>query len=427
VAWAGCTKPLCGAGRATGIRNTAGTPVSNKANKWNTNFFSWVTPDANGLKWAEWYPRYWNAAFDDSTGGGVDWVIGNGHGIGEGAYDGVFCDDQAMITGQGGEVSGADLDEDGTSDNANDADVKTARSQGYVDSSVEWRSLFTAHAKGTLKYFIGNVTAIALKTDIWPTNMRSIYNGGLVEEFSGKSKAQGFGSYTVNDDAEHAHSGMMGVYWRAMENCISPKIVAIGHEPEPEFRQKWGAPGAKANNWITEGGGNRYPGVAADFSDWRLMRWALGCCLMDDGYFSCNQTTSTWTTGIPWFDEYVGGNEVNSPGWLGFPVSGSTGDPQRAAWSQGVWMREFDNGMVIMNPPRATPNTDQGKTVTVPSAGTGKRWKKLIAKTGGYTTDGTSGTQDATFNNGAFVTASGATGSLVIREFDAVFLRRVNA
>jgi hypothetical protein len=111
---------------------------------------------------------------------------------------------------------------------------------------------------------------------------------------------------------------------------------------------------------------------------------------MDDGYFSCNQTTSTWTTGIPWFDEYVGGSEVNSPGWLGYPVSGSTGDPQRAAWSQGVWMREFDNGMVIMNPPRATPNTDQGKTVTVPSAGTGKRWKKLVAKTGGYTTDGTS-------------------------------------
>lgn len=409
------------------IRNTSGTPVSNKPAKWNINFFSWVTADSeNGLKWSKWYPRFWCCPFNFS--GSPDYKIGTGHGIGEGAWDGVFCDDQAMITGQGGEVSGADLDEDGISDSASDSDVQTARSQGYVDTQAEWRSLFTntpagMHTKGTLKYFIGNITAIALKTDIWPTNMRSIYNGGLIEEVSGKSKAQGFGSYTINDDANHAHSGMMGVYWRGMENCISPRIVAWGHEAEPEFRQKWGAVGAKPNNWITEGGGNKYPGVAGDFSDWRLLRWALACCLMDDGYFSSNQTTSTWTTGIPWYDEYVGGTEVNLPGWMGQRI----GTPPRAAYEHGVWKAEFDNALVIMNPPRSTPNTDQGWTVTVPSAGTGKRWKRLNAKTGGYTTDGTSGTQDATHNNNAFVTASGASGPLTIREFDAVFMRRVNA
>jgi uncharacterized protein with LGFP repeats len=35
---------------------------------------------------------------------------------------------------------------------------------------------------------------------------------------------------------------------------------------------------------------------------------------------------------------------------LGQPVSGSAGAAQTGAWSNGVWMREFQNGVVLWNP-----------------------------------------------------------------------------
>lgn len=366
-----------------------------------------------------------------------------------------------MQTGQGSTVSGADQDGDGTSadNDKNDPDVVLARSEGFVASATAWRDLlFPFHPAGTLQFVTGNLTAISLQTDFWPLNMRTIYNGGLMEEWTGKSKGQGWGSYEIHDCASctppQLYSGMIGANRRMMENTISPRIAAFGHENGTpvggggfvsEFRTKWGCkPGnllqicdnkTKTNGFIREDGVSKYPGHAPDLSDFRLAAWATSAVtVLDNGFVSINQNSPTWDSGIPWYDEWQGGSQINQPGWLGYPVAGSKGAPQRAAADEGVYIRYFDNGVVISNPPRGTPTTDQGKTVDIDAAGSGKRWKRLCATVGGFSTDGRpggvagddnySGTQNADVNTGAWVGAENTATTITIKEMQGIFLWR---
>jgi hypothetical protein len=428
-------------------------------NKWKMNYTTYVDNDHNGLQWNEWFPRYHFAATSDTKAGfscsssqlaahtcnfgtGNDYVPFNGRGLKEGDFDGVFEDDTAMLSGDAATfLNNKDLDGNGDADPNSNQGVRDAMSGGFNALAAEWRSLFATQSPRTLQYVIGNITAVAQWDDYWPPDMRNTWNGGLIEEFSGKTKTRGFGDLVTNDSALQPYSGVLGMYVRGMDFSISPKIVAMGHEPEPEWRDKWGCkPGAlearcnsttKANNWISEGGvctngatspGTfcKYPGRWQDFSDWRLMRWALAFVMMDDGYFSTNQQTDTWRTGLPWYDEYVGGTQVNQKGWCGQPID----PPQRAAYQQGVWKREYENCIIYHNPPRGTPNVEQTKTVDLPAAGSGKRWKHLCAKTGGYTTDSSSGTQDVTVNDGSWVGAANTATTVPVKQIDGVFLWR---
>jgi hypothetical protein len=102
--------------------------------------------------------------------------------------------------------------------------------------------------------------------------------------------------------------------------------------------------------------------------DWKTARYAMGACWMGDGYLYANTTYSP--DDVLWFDEY----DVD----LGHP----TQPFQTAAWSHGVWRRDFDKGIVLVNP--------KGNGVqTIDLAGTFHKIK---------------GTQDATTNDGSTVT-----------------------
>ncbi len=464
----------------TGCTATKGQPLSNQSSKWLLNFYSLVDGsdlDTNSppLNWASWYPRFWyaagSAAFTDNLAAG-DWSIGSGHGISEGAWDGIFLDDQSIREGQAIEVDAADKDENGSvtaDDDNDDPDMIVARSEGFVSTVSTWRTLFDLDPDDSMKYVLGNVAVMQSHSEIWPANMKGLYNGGLAEETTGKTKTRLFGNYTTNDSATQPYTGVLGMYRRLMENMASPRVVAIGHENGSisngqyvsEFRVKWGCKpgspsalcgatpsnptGVKPQSWISEGGSCantasegqsttapakcKYPGHATGtngLSDWRLLRWALAFVMMDDGYLAVNQQSPTWDTGIPWYDEYVGGSQVNAVGWCGQPVAGATGDPQRAAWEGGVWMREFQNCIVFHNPPRNTPTTDQTKTgIDLPAAGAGFRWKHLCAAPNGYTTDGNSGVQDAVTNDGSWVGTENESGlTITVKQFDAVYLWR---
>src|SRR5258706_3802976 len=71
--------------------------------------------------------------------------------------------------------------------------------------------------------------------------------------------------------------------------------------------------------------------------DYRFFRYAYTSCLLDDGYFSFSDGTVMYS-GVPWFDEYD------------FKLGGALSGPPAAAWSQGVWRRDFQNGVVLVNP-----------------------------------------------------------------------------
>lgn len=88
-------------------------------------------------------------------------------------------------------------------------------------------------------------------------------------------------------------------------------------------------------------------------SDYQYLRYAFATCLMDDGYFSA----STDYNKIVWFDEFdLAGTK--STKWLGKAVDG----PRTSAWQNGVYRRNFQNGIVLVN-----PKGNGTKTVTIES------------------------------------------------------------
>jgi hypothetical protein len=72
-------------------------------------------------------------------------------------------------------------------------------------------------------------------------------------------------------------------------------------------------------------------------TDYQAMRYGFASCAMDDGYYSFNDSAHQ-NQGVPWFDEF--------DAKLGAAVS----KPQMAAWQQGVYRRDFEKGIVLVNP-----------------------------------------------------------------------------
>ncbi len=72
-------------------------------------------------------------------------------------------------------------------------------------------------------------------------------------------------------------------------------------------------------------------------TDYQAMRYGFASCAMDDGYYSFNDQ-SHQNYGVPWFDEF--------DAKLGAAVS----KPEVAAWQAGVYRRDFEKGIVLVNP-----------------------------------------------------------------------------
>ncbi len=81
-------------------------------------------------------------------------------------------------------------------------------------------------------------------------------------------------------------------------------------------------------------------------ADYRFFRYGYTSCLLDDGFFSFTDRSRGYSS-VPWFDEYD------------FKLGRALSGPPAAAWSQGVWRRDFENGVVLVNP------TNVARTVAV--------------------------------------------------------------
>jgi hypothetical protein len=71
-------------------------------------------------------------------------------------------------------------------------------------------------------------------------------------------------------------------------------------------------------------------------SDYQTLRYGLASCLMDNGYFVFSSSESY--NDLPWFDEYNANLGV------------VTTSPPTAAWQNGVYRRDFQNGIALVNP-----------------------------------------------------------------------------
>jgi hypothetical protein len=122
--------------------------------------------------------------------------------------------------------------------------------------------------------------------------------------------------------------------------------------------------------------------VAGAVDDYRLLRYAYTSCLLDDGYFSYTDKARGYSS-APWFDEY--------DQKLGSALS----PPPAAAWMGGIWRRDFQNGVVLVNP------TAETQKITVEPG-----LRRFAGK------------QDAAVNNGS------AVGELTLGPKDGIVLRR---
>jgi hypothetical protein len=121
-------------------------------------------------------------------------------------------------------------------------------------------------------------------------------------------------------------------------------------------------------------------------TDYKSMRYGLATCSMDDGYFMYTLADNTYN-GVPWFDEFDAD--------LGQAAS----LPATAPWQAGVYRRDFEKGIVLVN-----PKGNGARTVTLEG-----EFQKL------------KGTQDPGVNNGQVVT------TVTLQDRDAIFLKRATS
>ena len=72
-------------------------------------------------------------------------------------------------------------------------------------------------------------------------------------------------------------------------------------------------------------------------TDYKALRYGLASCLLDDGYFAFTDDAKGYS-GVVWFDEY--------DAKLGQAVT----PPATTAWQKGVYRRDFENGIALVNP-----------------------------------------------------------------------------
>jgi hypothetical protein len=122
--------------------------------------------------------------------------------------------------------------------------------------------------------------------------------------------------------------------------------------------------------------------VHGDPKDYRFFRYAYASCLLDDGYFSFTDKSREYSS-VPWFDEYD------------HKLRNALSGPPAAAWSQEVWRRDFQSGVVLVNP------TTSAKTVKLEPG-----LRRLV------------GNQDSAINNGSAVS------EITLGPKDGIVLRR---
>jgi hypothetical protein len=192
------------------------------------------------------------------------------------------------------------------------------------------------------KLMIGNIADWGRSSAVL-TELDQTLNGGLIEGIIGAD-------YSVESWASWAE--MMRWYRKTMAAVAAPKLVA--------FHQ------------------------IGSVTDYKALRYGLASCMLDDAYFAFTDKAKGYS-GVAWFDEY--------DAKLGQAVVG----PATTAWQKGVYRRDFENGIVLVNPKGNGP-----VEVTLE-----EDFRRL------------SGKQAPTVNNGAL------TRKIVLQDRDGIILKRV--
>jgi hypothetical protein len=229
-----------------------------------------------------------------------------------------------------------DWNRDGTLDSRDSTTVRKYYREGNVVYLNRLKQLMPG------KMQIGNIADWG-QTDAVLTEYNQVLHGGIMEAMIGK---------TWSAEVHYGWSGMLTRYRKSMAALAPPKLGIL---------HQYGIP-----------------------SDYQAMRYGLATTLLDDGYYAFTDEADGYS-GVNWFDEF----DAN----LGQP----TGAPPTVAWQKGVWRRDFDKGIALVNP-------KGNGTVEVLLEGD---FRKIA------------GSQDRTVNNGLVVR------KVTLRDRDGIVLMRL--
>lgn len=133
-------------------------------------------------------------------------------------------------------------------------------------------------------------------------------------------------------------------------------------------------------------------------TDYQGMRYGLTSCLLDNGYYHFNTAGQGGGNNVAWFDE-LGSNLGPATAGPNNSNNGTYSNGGLTVWQNGVWRRDFANGIALVN-----PKGNGTQTVTLETT-----YKHL------------SGTQAPSVNNGQSVT------SVTLNDRDGVILLRTSS
>jgi hypothetical protein len=231
-----------------------------------------------------------------------------------------------------------DWDRNGSIDSQNSSTVQANYRKGHM--------MYLSALKGASsgKYHIANVADWVLPSAVI-TEYVGKYNGGLIEGMIGKSWSL---------ETQQGWGAMMTGYRKVMNALASPKLGMCVQ--------------------------------TGSLGDYKGMRYGLASCSMEDGYYVYSDVNNTYN-GVPWFDEF------------NFKLGAAVSGPSRTAWKNGVYRRDFQNGIILVN-----PKGNGARTVTLETD-----FIKF------------KGAQAPTVNNGATVR------TVTLQDRDGLFLKRKSA
>lgn len=352
---------------------TSGTHVADpqSSQRWLVDMGPNVPVDPNtGLGPYAWGAKYVNDLFHLGRYSGTSATP---------ALDGFFLDNVLIDPSNGvGNVANGDWLRDYTTQAHNAATTYNALMAGqkefYSYLSTSWPgsqqlgNVGATFALALNNYYSGTDSILNSQVLASTAALSGAIQGGAVEHAIGKS----FSVETWGGSA-----ALERWYQTALNNVNGSKLMILSH----------GNVQANGSDPLTFSAG-----VPATWSPpWQGMRYGLAAALMNNGYYFADNGVydQETTTNRRWFDEFD--NAGRGLGYLGSPAANSAGNPQAYAWSNGVWMREFQGGVVLWNPKGNGSRTVNVSGLVSPSGHTGL--KHIL------------GTQDPAINNGRAVTS----------------------
>jgi hypothetical protein len=229
-----------------------------------------------------------------------------------------------------------DWNRDGVTDDMKNPTAAAWLRQGFRDQF----DLFRQRAPG--KLMIGNIADWGESEAVFP-ELDRILDGGVMESMVGQTwSVESWGGWAA----------MMTWYRKMLNATVGPRLTMFA----------------------VDGAAN----------DYRTFRYSYASCLLDDGVFHYNPTFSS---PFAWFDEY--------DNKLGKAIS----VPATSAWKNGVYRRDFERGIVLVN-----PKGNGAQTVDLD-----QEFRRIA------------GTQDPAVNNGQI------TRQVTLQDRDGIVLMRVTA